>query len=97
MTHPGIPCIFWEHFYDDQLGEQISKLAALRRRAGIRADSKIVILAAEPDMYVARINGKVTCKFGPRYDMGDLVPNKADGWTLSHSGDNWAVWERNDD
>ena len=70
---------------------------ALRRRAGIRADSRLEILAAEPDMYVARINGNngnVMLKLGPRFDMGGLVPRSQDGWQLAASGPDFAVWEK---
>lgn len=67
---------------------------ALRKRAGIRADSKLEILAAERDLYVARINGNVTLKCGPRYDMGSLVPLKEEGWELAATGKDFAVWEK---
>ena len=67
---------------------------ALRQRAGIRADSKLQILAAERDMYVARVNGNVTLKLGPRYDMGDLLPRKEEGWQIAASGTDFAVWEK---
>jgi len=94
MTHPGIPCIFWEHYVDSDFGGKIAELAALRRRAGVKADSPIQILAAEPDMYVACIASRLTCKLGPRHHMGDLLPQSNDGWTLALSGENWAIWER---
>ncbi len=67
---------------------------AVRQRAGIRADSKLEILAAEKDMYVACINGNVTLKLGPRFDMGNLVPRKEDGWVLAAAGNDFAVWEK---
>ena len=67
---------------------------ALRRRAGIRADSMLEILAAESDMYVARCNGNVTLKLGPRFDMGGLVPRKEEGWSLVQAGQDFAVWEK---
>ena len=67
---------------------------SLRQRAGIQADSKLEILAAEHDMYVARINGNVTVKLGPRYDMGNLVPPKEEGWAMAASGKDFAVWEK---
>ena len=65
---------------------------ALRRRAGIRADSKLEILAAEHDMYVARI-GNVMIKMGPRYDIGDLAPSKEE-WRKVQTGQDYAVWEK---
>lgn len=66
---------------------------SVRKRAGIRADSKLEILAAERDMYVARCNGNVTVKLGPRFDMpAHLVPRREEGWVLASSGQDFAVW-----
>lgn len=65
---------------------------ALRKRAGVRADSKLEILAAEHDMYVARI-GNVMIKMGPRYDIGDLAPSKEE-WRKVQTGQDYAVWEK---
>jgi alpha-amylase len=67
---------------------------AIRKRAGITASSKLEILAAEHDMYVARINDNVTVKLGPRYDIGDLAPKEEDGWVKAAKGDDWVVWEK---
>ena len=67
---------------------------ALRKRAGIRSDSKLEILCAERDIYVARCNGNVVLKLGPRFDMGGLVPKAAEGWRLVQSGNDYAVWEK---
>lgn len=70
---------------------------ALRKRAGIRADSELEILAADHDMYVARCGGALTIKLGPRFDMpDDLVPKKDEGWELAASGKDWAVWAKKD-
>ncbi|PNH09189.1 Alpha-amylase isozyme 3A [Tetrabaena socialis] len=94
LTHPGIPCIFWDHLLRGDLRDTIAKLAALRRRAGVLADSPLEILAAEPDMYVARVANSLTVKMGPRFDMGALLPQERDGWQFVMSGKDWAVWER---
>ncbi|KAL4457429.1 hypothetical protein ABPG75_012294 [Micractinium tetrahymenae] len=95
LTHPGIPCIFLEHLADGGLRTAITTLVSIRKRAGLRADSKLEILAADRDMYVARCGGNVTVKLGPRFDMPQhLVPRKQDGWALAASGRDWAIWER---
>jgi hypothetical protein len=66
----------------------------LRLRAGIKANSKLEILCAEHDVYVARIDDKVTIKMGPRYDIGDLAPKESDGWKKSVRGADWCTWEK---
>ena len=56
----GIPCVFWEHMFDwgTEMRNSIEVLIDARRRNGISADSKLEILCAEADMYVARIGGR---------------------------------------
>ncbi|WIA40821.1 hypothetical protein OEZ86_004498 [Tetradesmus obliquus] len=97
MTHPGIPCVFWDHYvtWGAELHNTIKTLAAIRRRNGIVADSKVKILAAEADLYVAEVGGSVMLKMGARYDMGSLVPKEADGWKVATWGKDFCVWEKN--
>jgi alpha-amylase len=45
-------------------------LLQIRRRNGIVSDSKVKILAAESDMYVAEIGESVVLKLGPRWVTG---------------------------
>ncbi|GIL50540.1 hypothetical protein Vafri_6713 [Volvox africanus] len=99
LTHPGIPCLFWDHLFawGEGLRREIFALTALRRRLGLAADSPLKVLAADKDLYVARVDGRsgsVVLKLGPRYDMGSLLPRREDGWAMTLSGRDWAVWER---
>ncbi len=56
----GVPCIFWEHYFDwgEKVRAAIDTLVTVRKRNGVLADSKLDILCAEADMYVARIDNK---------------------------------------
>lgn len=92
LTHPGVPCIFYDHFFEWGLKDEITALIDVRRRNGIHAASKLEILCAEADMYVARIDDRVTLKMGPRFDMGGLLPSP-DTSKLACSGMDYAVWE----
>ena len=76
------------------LGDVISRLLALRARHGIRADAHVKILAAESDLYVARVAHRLTVKLGPRYDVPAAISPREPEWRLALSGDDWAVWER---
>ena len=76
------------------LGDVISRLLALRARHGIRADAHVKILAAESDLYVARVAHRLTVKLGPRYDVPAAIAPREPEWRLALSGDDWAVWER---
>ncbi|KAL3700767.1 hypothetical protein R1sor_018789 [Riccia sorocarpa] len=92
LTHPGIPCIFIDHLYEFKLKEEIKKLVLLRKRNRINARSKICILKAEADIYVARIEDRVIVKLGARMEMGGLLPNKKE-WSMYMAGRDFAIWE----
>lgn len=96
LTHPGVPCLLHDHVFSWKLAKEIKPLIELRQRVGIHRRSKLEILCAEDDMYVARIDNKLTLKLGPRYDMGSHVPSKDDGWAMVANGCDFAIWERKD-
>lgn len=91
LTHPGIPCVFWRHFFDrgDADKQTITKLIALRKRNHIGRDSAVDIRASDSGRYAAIIDQRVGMKIGPGpWDPGD-------GWHVSLDGNDWAIWERN--
>ncbi|GAV78396.1 Alpha-amylase domain-containing protein/PPR domain-containing protein/Alpha-amyl_C2 domain-containing protein/PPR_2 domain-containing protein, partial [Cephalotus follicularis] len=89
LTHPGTPSIFYDHFFDWGLKEEISKLVAIRSTNGINTTSKINILASDYDLYVAAIDDKVIMKIGPKHDVGDLIPFN---FLVAASGQDYCVW-----
>jgi alpha-amylase len=93
LTHPGNPCIFYDHFFDWGLKDEISTLVDVRKRNDINAKSAVNICAAEADMYVATIDDKVVLKIGPRFDMGHLAPSEAD-YKIAAVGKDYCVWEK---
>lgn len=86
LTHPGTPCIFWEHVYDWKLKDQIKKLTAIRKQFGIKASSKVVIQKAEQGIYAAIIDDKVAVKIG----WVDWAPEAS--FKILASGEQYAVW-----
>ncbi|KAH9572420.1 hypothetical protein CY35_02G148700 [Sphagnum magellanicum] len=93
LTHPGTPCIFYDHFYDWGLKEEIKSLIEVRKRNDIKANSKCHIVAAENDLYVATIDDRVVLKIGSCFDMGDLTPNPEE-FNIAAAGKDYCVWER---
>ncbi|KAK3029441.1 hypothetical protein RJ639_037726, partial [Escallonia herrerae] len=91
LTHPGIPSLFYDHFFDWGLKDEIAKLSAIRTRNGISATSSVQIMASDPDLYVAMIDGKIIAKIGARYDVGNLVPPN---FQIATSGKDYCVWEK---
>lgn len=92
LTHPGTPCIFYDHFFDWGLKEAISKLAAVRNRNGINTASRVNILASDADVYIAAIGDRVIMKIGPKMDIGNLIPSD---FKVAADGTDYAVWEKN--
>nr|ANC67819.1 alpha-amylase [Durio zibethinus] len=92
LTHPGTPSIFYDHFVDWGLKDEITKLATIRSKNGISATSTLNILASDSDLYVAAIDGKIIMKIGPKLDLGNLVPSN---YQLVTSGKDYAVWAKN--
>ncbi|VAI90261.1 unnamed protein product [Triticum turgidum subsp. durum] len=91
LTHPGTPCIFYDHFFTWGFKDEIAALVAIRKRNGITATSALKILMHEGDAYVAEIDGKVVVKIGSRYDAGAVIPA---GFATSAHGNGYAVWEK---
>jgi alpha-amylase len=77
--------------FDWGLKGPIAELAAIRSRNGIHSGSKLQILVADGDLYVAVIDEKVIIKLGPRLDVGNLLPP---GFHVVAHGDNYCVWEK---
>ncbi|KAF8663607.1 hypothetical protein HU200_055329 [Digitaria exilis] len=94
LTHPGIPCVFYDHFFDPSMKDQITKMIKIRTQNKIGPASKLRVLLAQSDAYVAEIDGRVLAKVGARYDVSKSVP---DGFLVSTSGNDFAVWEKSPD
>ncbi|CAA6666741.1 unnamed protein product [Spirodela intermedia] len=70
LTHPGIPIIFYDHFYDwgDSLHDQLVKLVDIRRSQGIHSRSMIKILEANRGRLLVSERQRVTlATSGHRY------------------------------
>lgn len=88
LTHPGTPCVYWVHYYDWGLKEEIKTLIRIRKAQNIHAESKIEICSADSSKYAAIIDAKIAMKIGP----GDWNPGS--GWNLVATGKNYAVWAK---
>jgi alpha-amylase len=96
LTHPGIPCVYWPHYFDwtspfqqHPMKREIDRLIGLRRQQGIGSDSTVRVLAADREKYAAIVDGRLAMKIGP----GQWSPPGADGqWKLAAQGLNYQVW-----
>lgn len=93
LTHPGIPCIFWDHLYSWGTATVIKGLIEIRRKNGINSSSTLTIeKAVDNDCYAAVITGtkgKIAVKIGP----GSWSPSG--NWISVTKGTNYEVWEYN--
>ncbi|XP_047325748.1 probable alpha-amylase 2 [Impatiens glandulifera] len=91
LTHPGIPSVFYDHFYDwgNSIHDQIVKLMGIRKDQGIHSRSSIRILEACQNLYSAIIDEKLCMKLGD----GSWCPSGSE-WILAASGHRYAVWNK---
>lgn len=90
LTHPGIPCVFWSHYFDwgAATRRRIERLIQLRKGMGLHSTSPVDLREATWGLYAAVIDGKVALKLGWR------EWNPGSGWRLALDGDRFAVWTR---
>jgi alpha-amylase len=93
LTHPGLPTVAWEHYFDwgTDMRNHIDYLIDLRQAENITMTSAVNIIMANNNEYVARIDDKVTVKIGPGQSY-----NPGSGWVLDNSGIDWAIWVEDD-
>lgn len=90
LTHPGIPCVFWPHYFDwgRPTRHRIDLLIRVRKSARLHARSSVNIHEAGRDLYAATVDERVAMKLGGR----DWSPGP--GWHLAVDGEKFAVWLR---
>jgi alpha-amylase len=90
LTHPGIPCVFWSHYFDwgPVTRKRIDRLLQVRRAAGLHARSHLDIKEARKGLYAAVVDGKVAVK------LGSCDWHPGGGWQLALDGHKLAVWVR---
>jgi alpha-amylase len=88
LTHPGVPCVAWDHYFDWGLKTKINQMIDVRKNNGITQTSGVVIKKSDWNCYAAEVGGTVAVKIGP----GSWSPGT--GWTLKVSGSDYAIWEK---
>ncbi|XP_021753561.1 alpha-amylase-like [Chenopodium quinoa] len=91
LTHPGIPCIFYDHFFDWGLKEEIIALTSIRTRNAISETSNVNILASDPDLYMAMVGDRIIVKIGSSMATGNFVPPN---YKIVTHGNCYCVWEK---
>ncbi|WP_198520241.1 chitobiase/beta-hexosaminidase C-terminal domain-containing protein [Flavobacterium sp. 5] len=101
LTHPGIPCVFFSHYYGGVYSKdnvtrtytshesEINVLMAVRKANSINALSSVSIVTASTTEYLAIIDGKVAVRLGNT----TTVPSGVD-WIENASGTGYKVWSK---
>jgi len=95
LTHPGIPCVYWKHYFEWNRGDQIKPLIRARKYAGIHSGSYIKTEIHGED-YVAILGDKpsdsstLIVKIGYGFGFNPDPPI----WELEAHGQGYAVWIR---
>jgi len=92
LTHPGLPCVFWPHYFDwgSSYKDKLQTLINIRKQAGISSTSSVQIYRAEHGLYAAVIEGdkqRVAVKLGSSWNW-----QPGEGWTMATNGEKFAVW-----
>lgn len=51
LTHPGTPCVFWDHLCDQRAKDMVARLVAIRKRAGIHCRSEVRAAASRAGVF----------------------------------------------
>jgi len=88
LTHPGTPCVFWDHLFDwgAEVQAELEALLAARQRAGVSTRSEVKILKAVAGCYAAQVGDGLWMKIG----NDSWEPKEA--VELAASGPGYAVW-----
>eukprot|EP00921_Rhytidocystis_pertsovi_P020825 GHVQ01033188.1.p1 GENE.GHVQ01033188.1~~GHVQ01033188.1.p1 ORF type:complete len:852 (-),score=66.74 GHVQ01033188.1:255-2810(-) len=98
LTHPGTPCLYWNHWadYGDKSYQQIKDLCNLRKQQRIHSGSGVHIAKSEHGLYAAFVSSDRHCGYGGgslavKIGSHDWHPGGG-GWQTAAYGDQYCVW-----
>jgi hypothetical protein len=89
LTHPGTPMVWWPHYFNWGIKNEIDTMIKIRKDNGLSSTSTLNIVAATNNLYAAIIDDKVAMKLG-----SDSWSPSGTGWTLKLSGTGFAIWDK---
>lgn len=89
LTHPGVPVVFYSHYFNYGIQDALKEMIAIRKANGITNTSYVQVEGTnDNNYYAAIIDGKVAMKIGG----GNWSPGN--GWNLKASGPGYAIWDQ---
>ncbi len=99
LTHPGIPCVFWKHYFDwgQELQDKIKALINARKVAGIHSGSILHTQynAKDAGIYAAMVegkNGQLFVRIGGEDDQWEPSRSGYENYREYAYGNRWKVW-----
>lgn len=89
LTHPGTPMVWWPHYFNWGIKNEIDAMIKIRKDNGLSSTSNLNIVAATNNLYAAIIDDKVAMKLG-----SDNWSPSGTGWILKISGTGFAIWDK---
>ena len=89
LTHPGTPMVWWPHYFNWGIKNEIDTMIKIRKDNALSSTSNLNIVAASSNLYAAIIDDKVAMKLG-----SDNWTPSGTGWTLKISGNGFAIWSK---
>lgn len=99
LTHPGVPCVYWKHYFDwgTELQDKIRALINARKAAGVHAGSTVYPQdnARAKGVYAARIvgtRGELYVRVGGSDKEWQPSDSTYQGYREYAHGAGWKVW-----
>lgn len=100
LTHPGIPCVYWKHYFqwnDNGLPAAIKALINARKVAGVHSGSQIYTQdnARKAGVYAAKIVGTkadICVRIGGDDNQWSVKTSNYEGYKVIAKGNGWKVW-----
>jgi alpha-amylase len=99
LSHPGVPSVYWKHYFDwgSDLQNKIKALINARKIAGVNAGSKVDVQdnAKSAGVYAARItgrNGELYVRVGGSDQQWQPGASGYTGYREYAQGAGWRVW-----
>ncbi len=99
LTHPGVPTVFWKHYFDwgPDLRNKIHALINARKAAGVHAGSQVHLQdnARSAGVYAARVdgrNGELYVRVGGGDGQWEPSMSSYRDYRVYAQGAGWKVW-----
>jgi alpha-amylase len=99
LTHPGVPCVFWKHYFDwgQELQDKIKALINARKVAGVHSGSALHTQynARNSGVYAAMVegeNGQLYVRIGGDDSLWEPSKSGYENFREYAYGNGWKVW-----